>query len=249
MTVVSTPKSLPVAMLVVWAVLVAGIVLAIDAPAIWLVGAYARIAGLQQVEAAGSVWDGELKAQQQSVPIQAAWSCHPVLQSPAGLMCLLQLKLGNGFMQGTLQAGFGQWRLTGLSGELSPELIQMAVPGTQLAASVAIKALSGSGGYSDPAGWQFTGDLDYAGGPTTVALKGQSYSLPLPPVHLSPGRNGTNMQWELRNQQDQLLARWVLEPKNWLRTELTQRLLALSPLYQGVATEPESMVVQVREPL
>ncbi len=237
--------SLPRWRLILWGVLVAALVLLWRCPAAWVLTPWLRHQHLPAQVTGGTLWSGSLSWQwaEQTVPV--IWDCHPDLL--LRLDCHMAFKLGDQISRLHFTAGFASWRLQQMQAWVPAAVLMQQVAGLQLAAPVHIVRLRGVGDYHEPAHWHLQGRVEYAGGATAVRLQDQTYRIQLPPVQLQPTAQAGGLLWTLRTATGALLARFTCLTGWRYEIELAQRLLALSPLYQGHAWTPDRIDVRMQE--
>ncbi len=240
-----TNSTLPRLGLLLWGLWVAVVLLIVRCPASWVLSPLLRHFQVPVQITGGTIWSGSLRWQLADVSVPAQWDCHPDLR--LRLACDMRFRLAEQDSRLQLALGWHTWQLYALQAWVPAELIMQEVAGLQLAAPVQVRSLSGRGDYQHPASWQLQGRLDYAGGPTSVQLQAQSYHVVLPPVRMQAQPQAGTLVWTLTTMPGALLARLSLLPGDRYQIELAQRLLALSPLYQGRAWTPDRIDVKIQD--
>ncbi len=239
---VSVRMPLPFAMLMLWGVVVVLWTVVVHAPASWVVSRIAADSGVRFASVQGTVWDGSLvwvNSAEHALPLN--WNCGLDLR---GMDCLLRVGA-----QGDLRISVlpRHWRAES-SYWVIPAWVPMALlPATFFSSDLEVRDLIAQGDLGDPARWNVSGRLHYGGGLTRLALQGQPYSVRMPEVVLHPRQASDQMLWELDEMDGSILARFFVQPGHRYRVELAQRLLALSPLYQGKAWSPDRIDVTVQD--
>ncbi len=240
----SSLPSLPWWRLSLWGVTVAFMALIWQCPAAWVVDPVARHLQLPMRATGGSIWSGSLVMDDVGMTLPLVWNCH--LQWTGMLGCQFRFLAQGQESHIELQMGWHGWRLEHASGWVPAGLLMKQIAGLSLAAPIRVESLQGQGDYKDPGRWQMKGLLTYAGGETAVNLQGQHYSLPLPAIILVPHASPEGLTWRLGETSGLLLGRLILQPGQIFKIELAQRLLALSPLYQGRAWNPDRIDVHMQ---
>ncbi len=241
----SKTKGLPWGLLCLWAGMVLLLTLLRQWPARWLVSSLAAHSGIAMHATGGDIWHGSLELDNLDTPVAAEWNCHI---HGLALRCHLGIDaggVGGGDIQLTLRRS--QWTLQQAHLVLPATLLMQHISGLQLVAPVVVEQLSGVGDWEAPDHWQLRGGLHYAGGMTAVDMQGQHYSLQLPAVDLKPQHTAQGLMWTLTEGSELLLGRVTLMPGRMYQVELAQRLLALSPLFQGRALTPDRIDVRVQD--
>ena len=240
----SSLPSLPWWRLSLWGMAVAIVALIGQCPAAWLVDPVARHLQLPMRATGGTVWSGSLVVDDVDGSLPLVWACHP--QWTGMLGCQFKYLVQGQASHVEVQLGWHGWKLDHATAWVPASLLMKQVEGLSLAAPIRIESLQGQGDYKDPGRWQMSGLLTYAGGLTAVNLQGQHYSLQLPAVILVPHAAKDGLTWRLSEASGLLLGRLMLQPGQTFKIELAQRLLALSPLYQGRAWTPDRIDVHMQ---
>ncbi|NNM53001.1 MAG: hypothetical protein HKM02_12390 [Pseudomonadales bacterium] len=240
----SSLPSLPWWRLSLWGMVVAMMALIWQCPAEWVINPVARHLQLPMRVTGGTVWSGSLILDDADMTMPMVWDCHPQWTGMMG--CHFRFMVQGQMGKIDLQLGWHGWKLDRASAWLPASLLMKQVQGLSLAAPVKIDSLQGQGDFKDPGRWHLSGLLTYAGGLTAVNLQGQHYSLQLPAVTLVPHSSADGLAWRLSETSGLLLGRVILQPGQIFKVELAQRLLALSPLYQGRAWTPDRIDVHMQ---
>lgn len=194
----------------------------------------------------GSLWSGQVNGHYKTWQGQLTWQLKP--------LSLLRLKIGvdwalitaQSHAHGELYLGLNGWQLAHTQGQLAATDIQSLLSGWQLPnMPIAIENISLD--YQKKQWQQAAGLLSWQGGELDYVFNGQRQHVNLPPVRMTVSAEKDALVMTLNEQQGANLANFVLTGMN-LESRLTQRLLAYSPSYRGVA-EPDAIVVTATQPI
>ncbi len=235
-------RSLPFGLIVLWGVMVVVWTLIVHAPASWLLARMSVGTGLTFVSAQGSVWDGRVVWKMADDALPLSWRCGFDLR---GLDCLLHV--GEDRDEIRISAWPQHWHIESTRLNIPAWVPMNFVPSTLFSSALQVRSLRAWGDLGDPARWNVSGSLHYGGGMTRIGLQGQPYSVRMPEVVLRTIKASNPLQWELDEMDGSILARFIILPGHRYRVDLAQRLLALSPLYQGKAWNPDRIDVSVQD--
>lgn len=194
----------------------------------------------------GSVWSGQVNGQYKGVLGQLRWQLKP--------LALLRLKAGihwelitsQSHVQGEFVLGMSSWQLQQTQGQLATAEVQALLSGWQLPSPpLEVTSLDL---YKQKDSWQDSkGLVVWQGGALDYVFNGQRQHVNLPPVQMNIQGQQGSLMLSLAEQKGGNLANFIVTGGR-LESRLTQRLLAYSPSYHGVA-EPDAVVVTATQPL
>ncbi len=194
----------------------------------------------------GSIWSGQVNGQFKGLQGQLRWQLRPLalLKLQAGINW--ELITSQSHAQGLFAMGMSHWQLQQVQAQLATAELQSLMSGWQLPnPPLEMKSLDL---YHQKDSWQDSkGLITWQGGPLDYVFNGQRQHVNLPPVLLNIQGQQGSLLVSLNEQQGANLANFIVTGGR-LESRLTQRLLAYSPSYHGVA-EPDAVVVTATQPL
>ncbi|PTQ87714.1 type II secretion system protein N [Agitococcus lubricus] len=194
----------------------------------------------------GSVWRGQANIVYQGFAGQLRWSLLPAKLLTLKLAADIEWLSPHSRLKTQAQWGMGQWQLLQLQGDVSPLELQAILPDWRLPPQpLALEQITLK--YQQHAWTQGQGQIQWQGGAVDYVLNGQQQKINLPAITMDVTHQNNNLVLTMVEQQTRAKLALFTVTKDRLQSQLSQRLLAYSPNYRGVA-EPDAIVVTTSQP-
>lgn len=196
----------------------------------------------------GTIWQGQAAWSQQGAAGVLSWRLRPWWLLLGRAQADVSAE-GDVPLKGAVTVGVRRLSVSGLQGEIPVSLLQMMLPpGWQMPGVVRAGNLGvARAGWRDGAWTAAEGELSWEGGALQLPMSGQLLQVTLPPVRITPRREGDALLLVLTEAGSGMaLAEAKLLPDGQVETQVRERLLRYSPSHRSSGADPDAVVVSTR---